>query len=690
MIKEVHSWSKPYLENLIGRKKVDWSMFKYGTTIPKVFHEEFFAANKDESLVPGEDRALKLWINGESYEANLVYLDRSGSNGILQIRYDQNNSLKDKLIKCFSKTYNYLQNKRQENPNKMIIVPNEHAEYVDFYQTDQPYEYEVKLRTKVQTNAIPTFWWVNQGKSYQIAREGGYLWAPQQSKRGHAVPHHVRLLEANIGDIVFCYSSLELKSIGIVKEKAIESNNPFESDSDWQRDGYLLEVDHYDLNPIVKRDEIPIEWRLTEDGPFDVHGNIKQGYFFNVSFEFANKIIANFNERFPEEIRGQLSKYVPNTGENQVLDSELEYFTDGQIIEHINEFIKSKGFLYSKDDIINLFLSLKTKPFVILSGISGTGKTKIAQLFADSIGATEENGQFLLIPVRPDWNDSSDLLGYIDIQGDFKEGPLTTIIKKAIDHPDKPYFVLLDEMNLARVEYYFSDILSVMESKKWEDGEIISSLLLTKDTAGFDLRLPENLYIIGTVNMDETTHPFSKKVLDRSNTIEFNQIDLANLAFLEDSEKTESVSIGHNSLASSFLHLKDAYISHEDLIHQVIEELVQINQVLEPMYAHVGYRVRDEICFYLIYNEDANLLPFHNAFDYCILQKILPRISGSDLRVDRLLRDLYQLFTSKVYDETNDDISIDIETAKYPRSAKKVLEMLRRLEEDGFTSFWIS
>lgn len=376
--------------------------------------------------------------------------------------------------------------------------------------------------------------------------------------------------------------------------------------------------------------------------------------------------------------------------EDLVKENEGEYnVSDIDLISHIHKYIESKGFLYSRKEVTNLFLSLKTKPFVILSGISGTGKTKIAQLFAESIGANEKNGQFKLIPVRPDWSDGSDLLGYIDIKGDFKEGPLTTVIKEANRNSDLPYIVLLDEMNLARVEYYFSDILSVMESKKWKDGTIISSPLLPQEIAGFTMELPNNLYIIGTVNMDETTHPFSKKVLDRANTIEFNRVDLGNLTFLKEIDEINPYLISQKKLSPKYLFLKDAYQEHVDVINKAIEELIKINGALELMHAHVGYRVRDEICFYLVYNEEENLLSFNEALDNCILQKILPRISGSDARVDQLLKDLYNLFTNKEYDESLQDFTQDLLTAKYRKSAEKVLEMLRRLE-DGFTSFWIS
>lgn len=370
---------------------------------------------------------------------------------------------------------------------------------------------------------------------------------------------------------------------------------------------------------------------------------------------------------------------------------------DKELITHIHSYITSKGYLYDKEDVINLYLSLKTKPFVILSGISGTGKTRIARLFAESVGANDDNGQFTLIPIRPDWHDSSDLLGYRDIKGDFKEGPLTKVIKKAVENPEKPYFVLLDEMNLARVEHYFSDILSVMETRDWQNGEIVTTYLFPKeneadehDEAWKNLRLPNNLYIIGTVNMDETTHPFSKKVLDRANTIEFNEVDLSNLAFLHKGESVESIPVDNDHFASKYLKLKDIYEQHQELIERTTKELVKINEILKQMYAHVGYRVRDEICLYLVYNAEGELLDEKRALDYCILQKILPRISGSDSRVVNVLKELYKLFTGIQYHEGREVNEDDLSSADYPHSARKVAEMLRRFEYDGFTSFWIS
>ncbi|MCA1035703.1 AAA family ATPase [Bacillus infantis] len=390
--------------------------------------------------------------------------------------------------------------------------------------------------------------------------------------------------------------------------------------------------------------------------------------------------------RAPIEI---YDKNEDTSAHSMVREDDFPILSLNEIIDHIDLYIASKGFYYPKEEVINLFLSLKTKPFVILSGISGTGKTKMVQWFAESLGANEKNGQFTLIPVRPDWSDGSDLLGYVDIKGDFKEGPLTKAIKAAQEQPDLPYFVLLDEMNLARVEYYFSDILSVMESRRWEDGKVVSSVLLSEEVAKEEVTLPDNLYVIGTVNMDETTHPFSKKVLDRANTIEFNRVELDNLSFLQDLDGVDPLEVGQTQLASKYLHLKDLYKVDAEIIEKATSELVRINKSLQLINAHIGYRVRDEVCFYLAYNKEGNLMNFEEAFDHCILQKILPRLSGSDSRIDQLLRELYLIFTNAEYQEDGES-QFDEESAIYPKSARKVMEMLRRLKDDGFTSFWIS
>lgn len=357
----------------------------------------------------------------------------------------------------------------------------------------------------------------------------------------------------------------------------------------------------------------------------------------------------------------------------------IEELTGSSLVNFIYDYIQSKGFNYSLQNIKNLYLSLRSKPFVIISGISGTGKTKIVQLFAESVGATEDNGQFTLIPVRPDWSDGSELLGYKNIQDEFKEGLLTKVVREASEHRDRPYFVLLDEMNLARVEYYFSDFLSIMESRKKVGDEYSSSLLLPE--VDDELTLPENLYIIGTVNMDETTHPFSKKVLDRANTLEFNEIYLDDFAFLMEQKDIAPKHVANASLEASYVQLKDCFYKHQALIQRISAQIMDINNIIEPVHAQVGYRVRDEICFYLIHNEENGLLTENEALDNCFMQKILPRLAGSGQTMETVLENLYEYLTGQAYG------SGETGATRYPRSAAKTKAMRGRLT-DGFTSFW--
>ncbi|MFC7785513.1 MrcB family domain-containing protein [Rossellomorea sp. GCM10028870] len=371
----------------------------------------------------------------------------------------------------------------------------------------------------------------------------------------------------------------------------------------------------------------------------------------------------------------------------EVEEIQVEFQSDGALIDHIHNYISAKGYYYDRKDIINLYLSLKTKPFVILSGISGTGKTKIVQLLAESLGATAENGQFALIPVRPDWSDGSDLIGYRDIKGEFQAGPLTKVLMEANqpENRDKPYFLLLDEMNLARVEYYFSDLLSVMESRDCQNGEMVSAPVVEEEEVG-RLLLRDNFYIIGTVNMDETTHPFSPKVLDRANTIEYNDVVLDHFGFLTMDSIAEPVAIDNQQMAGRFLNLKDAFINHEDLVRKVTGLLVEVNTILEPIKAHFGYRVRDEVCFYMIYNDEGQLMKFDDAFNFQLVQKVLPRLTGNDLKTEEVLKKLFLFCTSHEWDEMN--AASIVEEARFSKSAEKLSNMIPKIMHDGFTSFW--
>lgn len=373
-----------------------------------------------------------------------------------------------------------------------------------------------------------------------------------------------------------------------------------------------------------------------------------------------------------------------------------------EIISQIKAYIGSKGFRYCDGLIENFYLSLKSKPFVILAGISGTGKTRLVKLFAEAVGAVLAenggNGRYKLVSVRPDWSDSSDLFGHTNLKGEFVPGAIIDFVKDACEHPDKPYFLCLDEMNLARVEYYLSDFLSVIETRRRAGSRILTDRIILDKAAGNDygeLILPENLYVVGTVNMDETTFPFSRKVLDRANTIEFSDVDLMP-DFMMSEEKAEPVVQSNEFLKTQYLVLAvDTGEEQWDLAAEVCTELQEINRILQEANAHIGYRVRDEIVFYMLNNAETGLLEYDDALDNEIMQKILPRIQGSSAAVKNLLCRLFQKFAGD-YSGLNQDMVwkqmdtyLDNKGCTYKNSARKICYMMRRYEEDGFTSYWL-
>ena len=362
--------------------------------------------------------------------------------------------------------------------------------------------------------------------------------------------------------------------------------------------------------------------------------------------------------------------------EIKITGGEVE-MTNPKKVEAIKAYIKARGFNYDGALVENFYLGLKTKPFVILAGTSGTGKTRLVRLFAEAIKA-----EYKLVSVRPDWSDSSDLFGHVDLNQKFVPGAIIDFVKQAELNPTKPYFLCLDEMNLARVEYYMSDILSAIETRRYENGMIITDPVISSTNYGNDTSaagrygkvvLPGNLYIVGTVNMDETTFPFSKKVLDRANTIEFSYVDLLSMP-VESLAQVESIVVNNDFLVSEYITMKDAYVEPDKkYIDTVCTKLSIINNILETANAHIGYRVRDEIVFYMLYNSKTHLLDFKDALDNQIMQKILPRVQGSSESIKKMLGELKKL----------------CETEKYESSLNKINFMIKRYDEDGFTSFWL-
>lgn len=385
----------------------------------------------------------------------------------------------------------------------------------------------------------------------------------------------------------------------------------------------------------------------------------------------------------------------PVEDQEDIDDEEDNVMTVKETIAAIGSYIAARGFQYPAGLIENFYLSLKSKPFVILAGTSGTGKTRLVKLFAEAIGA-----RYYLVSVRPDWSDGSDLFGHRDLNGKPVPGPVYEAFKAAVENPTQPVLLCLDEMNLARVEYYLSDVLSVIESREWgPDGRIVTSIIapdIADQLPAYKAGIPDNLYIVGTVNMDETTFPFSKKVLDRANTIEFNYVDLT--PSFETTETLMPLALKNEFLRGRYLVLATDCREDAEYVNKECAELLRINQILQRANAHVGYRVRDEIVYYMLNNQKAdNLIERDDAFDNEIMQKILPRIQGSTNAVKDMLVELFKICAADSAQMTADSESERMQKVLdstsihciYRKSAQKIRLMVRRFEEDGFTSYWL-
>jgi 5-methylcytosine-specific restriction enzyme B len=395
----------------------------------------------------------------------------------------------------------------------------------------------------------------------------------------------------------------------------------------------------------------------------------------------------------------------------------LQRSPDDTLVE-IENYVASRGFVFPNRVLRAFYASLRSKPFVILAGNSGTGKSRLIRLFAEASGATVHNGRFTMIPVRPDWNDSSELLGYFDLNGEFNPGQLIEPILMAHQNPSKPFFVCLDEMNLAKVEHYFSDFLSVVESRRRSNGQIVTDPILRgaqlKKMKADGLRpdaqaalhhlrsshhaigLSENLFIVGTVNMDETTQPFSRKVLDRAHTLEFNDIDL--LQGLDEEATPADVpalDLDQAFFQPEFTCLNDVLSMHRDKAKEIAGFIHELNRDLAAAGVEVGYRVRDEAISFAAYASEAGLTKA-DVNEAIVLQKILPRIQGSSPRVEKVLVSLLQKLKGDLDAPEVDDPDFDQRLATLrsddnaPAVVRKIAGMLLFFREEHFTSFWLA
>ena len=315
---------------------------------------------------------------------------------------------------------------------------------------------------------------------------------------------------------------------------------------------------------------------------------------------------------------------------------------------------------------------------------------------ADATGA-----EFCRIAVRPDWHDSSDLLGYTNLNNEFVPGRLLEICYDAAQNSNRQYFVLLDEMNIAHVEYYLAEVLSHMEEFSERDGRLQSDSLMpsvprlsssAEDIKWHEVALPTNLCLVGSVNMDETTYGFSPKVLDRSFVVDFSSVSLLREPHHDTSVTEATGDVAWWTPAALRGQLQSDDSDHQKLLKRVGEQLQILNGYL-PRHMHVGYRVRDEIalfvsvsqeyrdCYVAGASEDINQI---DPLDVAIAMKVLPRIHGSQSAIGKCIDDLLQWA-----DPQSDIIDSDETLQLFPFCADRIRRMQDQIISTGYASFWM-
>lgn len=363
-------------------------------------------------------------------------------------------------------------------------------------------------------------------------------------------------------------------------------------------------------------------------------------------------------------------------------------------IDILNSDLQQTGLLFENRLLYRFVTALLAKPFVILTGLAGSGKTKLAQVFAQWI--CEKAEQMCIVPVGADWTNREALLGYPNAlnEGEYvlpENGVLNLLIEaNKPENQGKPYFLILDEMNLSHVERYFADFLSVMESQ--------DSIPLHPGTEVWKgcrvpgkVGLPPNLFIVGTVNIDETTYMFSPKVLDRANVIEFRVTPEEMERFLKHKIPVDLNSIRGKGagMGKAFVEMAKNKAWQPKGSENLTTTLLDFFNKLKKVGAEFGYRTASEIyTFAAVAHRLIPDWPENEVIDAVIMQKLLPKLHGSQRKLEGTLRTLGELCL-------NDGQNIDdyfreeepIKGVKYPLSLDKLVRMYKGVVNNGFVSY---
>lgn len=383
-----------------------------------------------------------------------------------------------------------------------------------------------------------------------------------------------------------------------------------------------------------------------------------------------------------------------------------------ELLEKLKEALTDANYQAADDLAARVISSLVAKPFLILAGLSGTGKTLLGLALSKWLATNSDQVQ--VVAVGADWTSTHHLLGYPDAldQDKYVRTPALELLMRAKEHPELPHFLILDEMNLSHVERYFSDFLSAMETHA--DIRLHGGPGPRGDIAP-ELALQPNVFVIGTINVDETTYMFSPKVIDRANVIEFTVTSAAMQAYLDgqaDFSPSAIQGLGGAygvALASAANAPANFDDLGSDLATRFRQGLLLLFNVLDSAGLQFGYRTAREIARFLVVHQQLHGDKWTpaTALDAQIAQRLLPRLSGDAARLKPALLAILAFCsdwtpssatppeTSKIRERANELAGLDRDSIRatvdgvrttYPITADKIGRMLTRLQEHGFTT----
>lgn len=435
----------------------------------------------------------------------------------------------------------------------------------------------------------------------------------------------------------------------------------------------------------VKRIPLPDDW---------YHEWVKFPYQ-DISFiKTKTKIDLNrlFDENgdfvFRERKKEDKNEVVTNTND-ELSKSEI---SESQFLDWLRRLADNNKLTYEFHDLINFHTSLKTSRFSILGGMSGTGKSQLARLYAEAVGM-EEGDNLLVVPISPSFTEPSDVLGFLNQQtGIYMESEtgIVSFLHSAHQNPDKLFMLVLDEMNLGQVEHYFSPFISLLEDRKNRVLKLYSDRSFTHQPELREIPIGQNVLFVGTANFDETTKDFSNRMLDRSNVI-----ILEKKSFLEaKSEEEYQTHSQNNSMptldpirTNTFFSWIKAEKGLQSLTDNELAILDSLHKEISNFDAQTGvsFRIAKNIGHYLenIPCDEAgnDLLSREIAFDYQIKQRILTKIRGHREQIESLV--------GRMEDEDtyhNGKLGYILsEEEEFQVSRKYLLQKAKELMRNGYT-----